>query len=186
MLLIFTIEFNQSSSVPIALCANTIRVLNENTGVRLGDLPRLTGCSPEASDVGWFLKPFVVVESDPNGKRGNVAKLSPAGLKAKKTYYTLTSEIEKGWKEKFGPAKVRGLRSALGAIFALQKDGESVLGQGMGPPEGVIRAGSVAPALGRREPSVAAKQRGRDSVEQTKMFVTDPEGSRSHIIQCGT
>jgi hypothetical protein len=50
----------------------------------------------------------------------------------------------------------------------------------MVPPEGVIRAGSVAPALGRREPGVAARQRGRDSVEQTKLFVADPEGSLPH------
>ena len=180
VLLMSTIEFNQRSSVPIMLCASTIRVLNENTGVRLGDLPRLTGCSPEASDIGWFLNRFVVVESDPSGKRGKVAKLSPAGLKAQKAYYQLTSEIEKEWDGKFGTARVRALRSALEAILALQEDGRSVLGQGMVPPEGVIRAGSVAPALGRRDPGVAAKQRGRDSVEQTKLFVADPEGSLPH------
>jgi hypothetical protein len=180
VLLMFTIEFNQRSSVPIMLCANTIRVLDENTSVRLGDLPRLTGCSPEASDVGWFLKRFVIVESDPVGKRGKVAKLSPSGLKAQKAYYRLTSEIEKEWEGKFGTTRVRGLRSALEAILALQEDGRSVLGQGMVPPEGVIRAGSVAPALGRRDPGVAARQRGRDSVEQTKLFVTDPEGSLPH------
>jgi hypothetical protein len=180
VLLMFTIEFNQRCSVPIMLCANTIRVLDENTGVRLGDLPRLTGCSPEASDVGWALKRFVVVEGDPSGKRGKVAKLSPTGLKAQKAYYLLTSEIEKEWEGKFGTAEVRRLRSALEAILALKKDGESVLGQGMVPPEGVIRAGSVAPALGRREPGVAARQRGRDTVEQTKLFVTVPGESLPH------
>jgi hypothetical protein len=180
VLLMFTIEFNQRSSVPIMICANTIRVLNENTGVRLGDMPRLTGCSPEASDVGWALKRFVVVEGDPSGKRGKVAKLSPPGLKAQKAYYHLTSGIEKEWEGKFGTAKVRRLRSALETILALQKDGESVLGQGMVPPEAVIRDGSVAPALGRREPGVAAKRRGRDTVEQTKLFVTVPGDSLPH------
>jgi hypothetical protein len=180
VLLMFTIEFDQRSGVPITLCANTIRVLNDYTGVRLGDLPRLTGCPPEASDIGWFLKRFVVVESDPSGKRGKVAKLSPAGLKTQKAYYQLTSEIEKEWEGKFGATRVRALRSALEAILALQKDGKSVLGQGMVPPEGVIRAGSVAPALGRRDPGAAARQRGRDSVEQTKLFIADPEGSLPH------
>jgi hypothetical protein len=180
VLLMFAIEFNQRSSVPITVCANTIRVLNENTGVRLGDLSRLTGCSREASDVGWFLKRFVVVESDPSGRRGKVAKLSPAGLKAQKAYYQLTSEIAKEWEGRFGAAKVRGLRSALEAVLSLQKDGRSVIGHGMVPPEGVIRAGSVAPALGRRDPGVAARERGRDSVGQTKLFVTDPEGSLPH------
>src|SRR3984957_2061309 len=180
VLLMFTMGFNQRSIVPIMLCANTIRVLNEDNGVRLGDLPRLTGCSPEASDVGWFLKRFVIVESDPIGKRGKVAKLSPAGLKAQKAYHQLTSEIEKEWEGKFGTARVRGLRSALEAILALQEHSRSVLGQGMCPPGGVVRAGSDAPALGRRDTGVAAKQRGRDLVEQTKLFVTAPEGSLPH------
>ena len=79
VLLMFTIEFDQRSSVPITLCANTIRVLKEDTGVRLGDLPRLTGCSREASDVGWFLKRLVVVESDPGGKRGKVCEVIARG-----------------------------------------------------------------------------------------------------------
>jgi hypothetical protein len=124
VLLMFANEFNQRSRMPIRLCANTIRVLNEDTGVRLGDLPKLTGVSPEASDIGWVLKRFVVVESDPSGKRGKVAKLSPPGVKVQKTYRQLTSEIEKEWEDKFGSTEVRRLRSSLEAVLALQEAGK--------------------------------------------------------------
>ena len=180
VLLMFTIEFNQRSRVPIAVCANTIRVLSPDVGVRLGDLSRLTGCSPETSGIGWFLKRFVTVEPDPDGKRGRVAKLSPAGVNAQKTYYRLTAEIEKDWEVKFGATPVRELRLSLEELLAKRKDGRSVIASGLVPPEGTIRAGTVNPALGRRDVGVAAKQRGRDSVEQTKLFVADPEGSLPH------
>jgi hypothetical protein len=180
VLLMFTIEFNQRSRVPISVCANTIRVLSTDVGVRLGDLSRLTGCSPEASDIGWFLKRFVAVGPDPGGKRGRVATLSPAGLNAQKTYHRLTGEIEKDWELKFGATAVGKLRSSLETLLAQRKDGRSVIASGLVPPDGTIRAGCASPALGRRDVGVAAKQRGRDSVEQTKLFVSDPEGSLPH------
>jgi hypothetical protein len=180
VLLMFTIEFNRRSRVPISACANTIRVLRPDAGTRLGDLPRLTGCSPETSDIGWFLKRFVAVEPDPSGKRGKLVMLSPAGQEAQRTYYLLTRDIEDEWKLKFGAAAVRRLRASLEEVLAQRRDGKSVIGLGMVPPDGTVRAGSAAPALGRRDVGAAAKQRGHDSVEQTKLFVADPEGSLPH------
>lgn len=180
VLLMFTIEFNRRSHVPISACANTIRVLRADAGTRLADLPRLTGCSPETCDIGWFLKRFVAIEPDPSGKRGKLVRLSPAGQEAQRRYHLLTREIEDEWERKFGATGVRRLRSSLEEVLAERKDGKHVIGFGMVPPEGMIRAGGVAPALGRRDVGVAAKQRGRDSVEQTKLFVADPEGSLPH------
>jgi hypothetical protein len=48
------------------------------------------------------------------------------------------------------------------------------------PPKGAVRAGDSAPALGRREVGVAARQRMRDLVAQTDGFVRDPERSLPH------
>jgi hypothetical protein len=180
VLLMFTTEFNRRSKVPISLCANTIRVLSPDVGTRVGDLPRLTGCSPEACGIGWFLKRFVAVENDPSGKRGKVARLSPAGVGAQNTYHRLASEIEEDWERRFGSGEVGALRSSLEDVLAKRRGGRPVVGLGMVPPDGTTRAGSATPALGRRELGVAAKQRGRDLAEQTKLFVANPEGSLPH------
>jgi hypothetical protein len=49
------------------------------------------------------------------------------------------------------------------------------------PPPGVVRAGDTAPALGRRDVGSAAKQRARDLVGQTRMFVADPVNALPHF-----
>ncbi len=71
VLLAFTLEFEGDAPVPLELSATTLRVLDAR-GVRLADLPRLTGCSPEMSDIGWRLEQtaLVVVEPDPGAPRG--------------------------------------------------------------------------------------------------------------------
>jgi hypothetical protein len=50
-LLAFTIEFDHESIAPLELSANVLRVLGKKP-LRLGDLPRLTGGSPERTDLG--------------------------------------------------------------------------------------------------------------------------------------
>jgi hypothetical protein len=85
VLLMFTIEFDQMSRTPLALCAGILRALGESP-VRVGDLPRLTGGSSEASDIGWRLRPYVALDDDPSGRRGRVVRLSPLGLRARRGY----------------------------------------------------------------------------------------------------
>jgi hypothetical protein len=48
VLLAFTIDFEQASRISLAISANTLRVLTPS-GVRVADLPRLTGVSKEAN-----------------------------------------------------------------------------------------------------------------------------------------
>jgi hypothetical protein len=180
VLMMFTLEFNQRSRTPLVLSANIIRVLSGEESVRLGDLPRLTGGSSETSDIGWRVKPYVVLENDNSSKRGKIVRLSPAGVLAQKKYYQLTEGIEKDWEKKFGVAKVRELRSCLEKLLELKKENRPVISLGLVPPKGVARAGEEVPALGRRDVGVAAKQRGRDLVDQTKRFVEDPAGSLPH------
>lgn len=177
---VFQLEFDRESSLPLVLAANTLRVLSQ-TPVRVSDLPRLTGCSPETSDIGWQLKPYVIVTADASAKRGKVVALSPRGEAAQKTYHRLNAEIEKRWETRFGAAVIAGLRESLADFFVLRSNNGLLLAQGLLPPPGTIRAGDVAPALGRRDIGAAARQRMRDSAAQTKCFVDDPAAALPHF-----
>jgi hypothetical protein len=179
ILLLFAEEFQKRSRLPLLICANMIRVLGENP-IRLGDLPRLTGGSAETSDVGWRLKPFVILENDPAGKRGKVIRLSPRGLGAQDAYYQTTRDIEKDWAEKFGTDNIREMRSNLEKLLDRKE-----FSLGLVPPEGVARAGTLTPALGRRDVGVAAKQRMHDLVEQTQRFIEAPRESLPHLSNVG-
>lgn len=178
-LLAFVMDFERESSAPLALCANAIRVLGEKP-IREGEIPRLTGSSPETSGVGWQLKPYIVVERDPATRRGKVIQLSPRGLAAQRQYQRVAKEIEKRWECRFGRENVYRLRTSLEGLLNAEKEDHPLLSEGLVPAKGTIRAGDVAPALGRRDVGAAAKQRGRDSVAQTEAFVRDPAGSLPH------
>lgn len=179
VLLMFTIEFNQGSRVPLVLCANVIRVLGENP-VRPADLPRLTGGSSEVSDIGWRLKPYVLLEYDASGRRRKVIRLSSLGLRAQQEYYRLSDSIERDWEKRFGTAEVRALRSCLEDLLVKKKGDQSVLALGLAPPPGIARSGTLVPALGRRDVGAAARQRARDVIEQNKRFLENPEQSLPH------
>jgi len=175
LLLAFTIEFNRESPAPLILCANTLRVLSEQP-IPVADLPRLTGGSPETCGIGWQLKPYVNVEPDRSARRGKVVSLTPRGLEIQRSYRDLVSEIEKRWAARFGNDKFRRLRDSLLELF---RD-RLLLSQGLLPNEGTVRAGEQAPSLGRRDIGAAARQRKRDLVAQTEMFVSDPAGTLPH------
>jgi hypothetical protein len=175
LLLVFRLEFDRESTAPLVYCANTLRVLGE-TPVRLGDLARLTGLAPEASDIGWQLKPYVVVSAEKAGRRGKVARLSPRGLRVQQNYRRLEREIEARWEQRFGGAAGR-VREALLALF----ETPGGMAEGLTPPAGTVRAGDQAPALGRRDVGPAARQRMRDLVAQTQEFASDPARALPHF-----
>jgi len=179
LLLAFTIEFDHESRVPLALCANTLRVLGQ-TPVPLSEIPLLTGASPESSDIGWQAKPFVAVGAGA-ARRGRVARLTPLGIKVQRKYHKLVREIEERWEARFGGESIRSIRDCLESLFAARSaEGRPLLGEGMVPAEGTVRAGEQAPALGRRDVGSAARQRMRDLVAQTEMFVRDPANALPH------
>jgi hypothetical protein len=179
LLLAFTMEFDRESRVPLRLCANTLRVLGQ-TPVPLGEIPRLTGCSRETSDIGWEAKPYVAVERDPSAQRGKVARLTPLGLKAQRRYHELAGEIERRWEERFGKERIRRVRDCLEGLFVARRAGRLLLVEGLIPAGGTVRAGTQAPALGRREAGPAARQRMHDLVAQTEMFIRDPVNALPH------
>jgi hypothetical protein len=178
LLLAFTIEFESESRVPLHLCATTLRVLGEGP-VRTGDIPRLTGASPETSDIGWPAKPYVVIEPDPV-KRGQIACLSPLGVKAQRNYRELIPKIEERWQARFGKEQILRIRSGLEALFMARSGNRLLIAEGLVPAEGTIRSGTPAPALGRRDLGAAARQRMRDMVAQSEMFLRDPVNGLPH------
>jgi DNA-binding MarR family transcriptional regulator len=179
LLLAFQIEFEQACRVPLALCANTLRVLGE-TPVPLADIPRLTGASPETADIGWFAKRFVIIEPDRQAKRGKAVRLSPLGLKVQKAYGKLTRVIEERWQARFGKEKIQRLRDCLNELFELRDGDQLRISAGLIPAAGTVRAGTQAPALGRRDVGPAARQRMRDMVAQSERFARDPANSLPH------
>jgi hypothetical protein len=179
LLLAFAMQFDRESKAPLALSANTLRVLGEKP-VRVADLPLLTGGSPETSGVGWQLKPYVITEADQTAKRGKRVRLTPLGLKAQQTYHRLVGEIETRWATRFGQDEIRNLRASLQG-FLERRDGDRLLlSVGLAPPQGVARAGYESPALGRVSVGAAARQRMRDLVAQTEAFVRDPLSTLPH------
>lgn len=175
VLLEFTLEFDHKSKTPLSLSANVIRVLDRERDIHLNELPALTGGSSETSDIGWQLKRYVEVKKDPSAKRGKVIRLTTVGGKAHDEYYKLTAEIEKSWEEKFGAEKVRALRFSLEALLDKRDDSGLVIRLGLIPPQGTARSGALVPALGRKDVGPAARQRTRDLVAQTQLFIKDPK-----------
>jgi hypothetical protein len=172
LLLSFAIEFDRESPAPLALSANTLRIPRDEP-VPVRDIAFLTGSSPERTDVGWQLKPYVTVETAP-GRRGKVARLTAAGIKAQHAYVRLLTEIETRWDGRFDREVVGNLREFLSALFRPGDANQPPIALGLTPPPGTVRAGDLAPALGRRDVGAAARQRMRDLVAQTKAFMRDP------------
>jgi hypothetical protein len=179
LLLLFTLEFDRESLAPLILCANTLRVLSEEP-IPVADIPRLTGGSPETCGIGWQIKRYVKVEPAPSGRRGKVVSLSPLGLTGQHTYRNLIVEVERRWGERFGTAKVGRVRESLRELFLPRRGDRLLLSEGLLPRPGTVRAGEPLPALGRRDLGEAARQRTRDLVAQTEMFLRDPAGSLPH------
>jgi len=180
LLLVFRLEFDRESPARLPLCANTLRVLRDEP-IPAAEIPRLTGGSRETSDIGWQIKPYVVVVSDPAARRGKLVRLSARGMIAQQQYHRLTVDIEKRWQKRFGKDRIAALRESLQGLFARNgSDGSPLLSEGLVPAKGTMRAGGHAPALGRLAVGPAARQRMRDLVAQTEAFIRDPAATLPH------
>jgi hypothetical protein len=174
----FREEFERESDVALDLCANAIRILGPEP-IPESEIPRRTGASPETSGIGWQLKRFILVESDP-ARRGKIVRLNDKGLLAQQKYHQRISEIEDRWSAEFGKEIVRQLRASLQDLFAAKPGEPPRIAAGLIPPPDVMRAGAQLPALGRRDIGSAARQRRRDIVVQTQFFIRDPAGTLPH------
>ena len=104
VLLAFALEFESESSLSLAIGANVLRVLTED-GVRVRDLPLLSGVSKEAISMalGILQKQLsAAVESDPSSPRVKVARLTPKGVLAQQSHAKRLSTVEECWRKRFG------------------------------------------------------------------------------------
>jgi DNA-binding MarR family transcriptional regulator len=145
VLLAFAMEFEQGSPLSLAICANVLRVLDEN-GVRARDLPVVSGVSKEGISMamGILTKQGLAISGpDPDGAaRWRVARLTPQGRSAQKEYRLRLGEVESRWQERFGGEAVGKLREALERLV---RDRAS-LAAALEPPAGGWRA-SVRPPV---------------------------------------
>ena len=131
VLLAFALEFERESDLSLAIGSNLIRVLND-AGVRLRDLPQLTGVSKEAIKMmlGFLTKHrFVAVESDPVAARTKVVRLTAKGIEAQHAFGLRLSKTEKDWRKCFGVEAMARLRSALEDLAVDPTGGRSPLMQ---------------------------------------------------------
>jgi DNA-binding MarR family transcriptional regulator len=115
VLLAFAIEFERESELALAICANVLRLVN-NDGVPVRELPRLAGVSKEAIAIALsFLEKrgYANVEPLSAASRTKVLKLTAKGLAARQSYEQLVQAIEERWHDRFGRNVIAGLRAAL-------------------------------------------------------------------------
>ena len=139
VLLAFAIEFERESDLSLAISANVVRVLDEK-GVRVRDLPLLTGVSKEAISMAMGVlqkRRTAVIEPDQTGVRAKVARLTAKGREAQDAYRQLPGIIEERWQAGFGKETVRTLRELLETLVGEPSAQRSPLFRGLEPyPDG--------------------------------------------------
>ena len=139
VLLAFMLDFERESAVSLAIGANTLRVLTEQ-GVRVRELPYLTGVSKEALSMAAGIltrRSWAVVEPDPAASRGKLIRLTPRGRSAQEEYIRLLGDVEQRWRARFGPAPIDALRRSLLSVIGQADDGRPRLSLGLRPyPDG--------------------------------------------------
>jgi DNA-binding MarR family transcriptional regulator len=139
VLLAFTLDFERESAISLPVGANLLRVLTER-GVRVRDLPHLTGVSKEALSMAAGVlarRSYAVTGPDPAASRGKLIRLTPKGRPAQDDYLRLLDATEQKWRARFGPGAIGTLRRSLRSVIEHRDDGQPRLSQGLGPyPDG--------------------------------------------------
>jgi len=139
VLLAFAIEFERESDLSLAISANVVRVLDEK-GVRVRDLPLLTGVSKEAISMATGVlheKRVAVVEPDPTASRAKLVRLTPKGRAAQDEYRQRLGIIEARWQTGFGQGTIQSLRESLERLVGEPTAQLSPLFRGLEPyPDG--------------------------------------------------
>ena len=95
VLLAFTLDFERESAVSLAIAANALRVLTAG-GIRIRELPYLTGVSKEALSMAAGIltrRSCAVTGPDPAASRGKVIRLTPRGQSAQDEYLRQTTAV---------------------------------------------------------------------------------------------
>lgn len=115
VLLAFAIAYERESRISLAVAANLLRVLDER-GVRVRDLPALTGVSKEAiAMAAGFTRrtDITVIGPDPGGGRWKVARLTPKGTRVRDAYGDRVESLEARWRQDYGTDVMTVLRTSL-------------------------------------------------------------------------
>ncbi len=147
VLLMFTLDFEGQSRLSLPVSANPLRVLGE-TGIRLRDLPSLTGVSKEAiaMSVGFLERVgCAALEPEPLAHRGKVVRLTTKGQNAQAKYLRLLADTEAQWQTRFGEdlARLRDLAEGLVGVPGRS----SRLWQGLEPYPDGWRASARKPEI---------------------------------------
>jgi DNA-binding MarR family transcriptional regulator len=115
VLLAFATEFERDSELSLAISANVLRLAGPE-GVRIRDLPRLSGVSKEA--ISMVLgrleeRGFAVVEQETPKSRVNRLALTAKGRQAQEMTHRLMWTIERRWRTRFGEEAITSLRELL-------------------------------------------------------------------------
>ena len=142
VLLAYTMDFESESRLSLALSANVLRILDA-AGVRVRDVPLLTGVSKEAVSISLgFLERIdcVIIAPDPTASRIKVARLTPKGRAAQAKYRRLLAQTDERWMTRYGRADVDRLRTALTAVLTGKAGDQPKLAEGLRPYEHGWRA----------------------------------------------
>jgi DNA-binding MarR family transcriptional regulator len=135
VLLALTVDLESVSRISLPIAANTLRVLDDD-GIRIRDLPRLTGVSKEANAMcaGWLeRRGCAVTEPDPSASRGKVLRLTAKGRGARAKFRRVLSETEEAWRATYGAALIDRLRAGLEVLVGDGVLASSSLAEGLEP-----------------------------------------------------
>ena len=136
VLLAFAIEYEDKLELSLAISANLLRVLKEE-GVRVRDLPELSGVSKEGIHMGMGIlskRGACVQRVKREGGPTRIAQLTAKGQKTREAYRRRIESVEERWREQYGKKTVQGLREALEKLAGNGTAAQSPLFQGLEPP----------------------------------------------------
>lgn len=139
LLLVFAVEFERESDISLAICANLVRVLDDH-GIRVRDLPALTGVSREALAMAMGIlqkKRAIAIGSDAGVSRTRVVRLTAKGREIQREYRARVQQLEADWRTRFGEPALSALRQSLEALVEPSAAELSPLFRGLEPyPDG--------------------------------------------------
>ncbi len=140
VLVAFALEFESVSKLSLAMCADVLRVMNEK-GVRVRDLPALSGVSKEAiaMAMGFMKKRGLCVEEQAGAGKARVVKLTPKGRSALESFGRILADTEARWEQRFGDRMAR-LRKALEKLLGDSGRDQTELLKGTEAQKGCWRA----------------------------------------------
>jgi hypothetical protein len=175
-LLAMTILYEQRRRLPLALAANTLRVIHDG-GTPVSQLHSLSGISPELTgpQCRVLVRHGLGELTDDPHRRGKSVRLTAGGTRAQREYAHTLDEVQTA----LGAAGVSAT-NALAKLLSAKSNGELAIRDAMTPPPGVRRSGAPSPALGRVVTKAAAKTRNRELMHQTQAFLANPFDALPH------